>query len=77
MVSALPQKEPETPSKPAYYTVVQYSTDVGVEEHARHSVKPGDVISYFQSPYVFGNKEGFRRSQIDEIGYEHDGYLFL
>ncbi len=30
MVSELPQKEPETPSKPADYSVVQYSTDVGV-----------------------------------------------
>ena len=64
-------------TKHADYTVFQYSTDVGVEEHAKRSVKPGDVISYFQSPYLFGNKEGFRRSQINEIGYEHDGYPFL
>ena len=68
LISAVPWEESETPSKPAGYTVVQHSTDVDFEEHAKHSVKPHDVISYFQSPYVFGNKEGFRRSEINEIG---------
>ncbi len=54
MVSALPQIEPETPSNPADYTVVQYSTDVGGKKHAKCRIKPGDVILYFQSPYIFG-----------------------
>ena len=49
MVSAFPKKEPDTPSKPADYPVVQYSTDVGIEEHEKHSVKPGDVIIFLIS----------------------------
>ena len=60
LVSAVPQEESGTSSKPAGYCVVQNPTDVGVDEDSQCRLKPGNEMSHYQSPCGAEVKKGLQ-----------------